>query len=269
MSGTPDRLYHMGGVPVASASDFAGWWGNDVWYVDYDNGIRAIDQGKGNMTAPQKDYYQTIQDAAPGDTIYIRPRTTVGTQATNQIAITPATTEAANVTIPRTLHHLSIIGTTGSGMCNSVALQGYAEVNTATITTLAPYLTVENINFMTTAHDSVITQRTGLLKAYVYTPGTHDGFACSINNCTFQNYKDSGNGALWFESGRYNQVMYSHFWHCDVGVRISSAGRTNQGNEVKNCDFHGNDTDIDIDINLSATDHLRIIGNRFHHDIPA
>ena len=111
MSGTPDLLTHLGGAPVGGRNNFAGWWGNDVFYVDFDNGIRAVEYGKNDMGNPQKDIYRSVADAGPGDTIYVRPRTTVGNNATNQSPITPAATEAANITIPRTTNHLTIIGT--------------------------------------------------------------------------------------------------------------------------------------------------------------
>lgn len=265
MSIAPDMLYHLGGVPVG-AGNFAGWWGNDVWFVDFDNGIRTSQQGKNDIAHPQKDLYQSITDAGPGDTIYMRERTTVGDRGSNNTVITPAASEAANWAIPQTLHHLSIIGTTtGGGLTHGVSLRSYASLTTATIRVIAPFVTFENIGFLGIASQVAH----GLLQVESQTPGTHDGFACVVNRCNFQVYKSSNGGACNFDSGRYNRVMNSDFWHNYVSVELASTYKNIQGNEIIGNTFRGEEADIDADILIADSTHNLIHGNIFDHAIPA
>jgi len=95
MSIVPDGLYQYGGVPVAS-DRFAGWWGNDVWFVDYDNGVRTSQKGKNDIENPQKDLYQAITDASAEDVIYVRPRKALTGEWYTAFYMTPASTEGVN-----------------------------------------------------------------------------------------------------------------------------------------------------------------------------
>lgn len=264
MTTAPDMLYHLGGVPVG-ADNFAGWWGNDVWFVDFDNGIRASQKGKNDMGNPQKDIYQAVTDSAAHDTIYLRPRTTVGTRGTHQTPQTPAATEAANLTIPQTHNHLTIIGTKRyCGLQNGVILEGYAAVNTPTIKVLAPYFTVENVTFQQNS-----SQLLGSLNVIGMTPGTNDGFGATVNNCAFHVHKSTGYGAILFDSGRYNRCINSHFWHCVVGINLGASAAAIQGAIIQNCDFSGLGTDVDTDIQIATGQHILIDSNRFNHTLPA
>ena len=259
-----DQVYQYGGMPVGS-NRFAGWWGNDTWFVDYDNGTRTSQQGKNNMTAPQKDIYRSVADAGPGDTIYLRPRTTVGNNATNQSPITPAATEAANITIAQTQNHLTIIGTKPHAGIQSGGpfLQGYDGVNTPFFNVLAPYVTFENLVF-----NQAAAQLRGSIIAKAGTPGTSDGFGCVIDSCGFHVHKSTSYGAILFDSGRYNQCLNSHFWHCVVGINIGASAMGSQGVIVKGCEFHGLDTDVDTDIQIATGQHIMIESCRFNHDQP-
>ena len=265
MSGTPDLLTHLGGAPVGGRGQYAGWWGNDVWYVDYDNGKRAGQRGKNDMDAPQKDIYQSITDATAGDTIYVRSRTTVPSVGSNNECIEPAATEAANWTIAQTQHHLSIIGTENCGdKTHGVMFRGYAGVAGTTFLVLAPYVTFENIGIK----GIEATQTAALLHVKAYTPGTHDGFACTVDNCTFQVYHGTGGGAVLLDSGRYNRVIHSTFWHNRFAIYMSSSAKTIQGNTVHDCDFEGMASDVKCDIQIADANHIRLSHNRFHHEIP-
>lgn len=265
MSGTPDLLTHLGGVPVGGRNNFAGWWGNDVWFVDYDNGIRTTGYGKGDMSNPQKDIYRAVADAGPGDTIYIRPRTTVASYGTNQVPITPAATEAANITIAQTQHHLTIIGTTPHIGIQSGGpfLQGYAGVNTPFFNVLAPYVTFENLMF-----NQASAQLKGSINAIAGTPGTNDGFGCVIDNCAFHVHKATSYGAVLLDSGRYSQVLNSEFWHCVVGINLGASAKAIQGTLIENCGFHGITTDVDTDIQIASGGHISIDNCRFNHAQP-
>jgi hypothetical protein len=136
-------------------------------------------------------------------------------------------------------------------------------VNTPTIKTLAPYTTFENITFQQNS-----SQLLGSINAIAGTPGTNDGFGCTINNCSFHVHLSTGYGAILFDSGRYNTVMNSQFWHCVVGVNLGASAMTIQGARVLNNDFHGLDTDVDTDIQVASGGHILIDGNRFNHAQP-
>lgn len=265
-----DQLKQFGGVPVAS-NEFAGWWGNDVWFVDYDNGIRANDEGHNNMGKPQKDLYRAIADAAAGDIIYVRPRTGIGgTYWYTNVYITPASTEQANWTIPMAKSYLSIIGTMKSlpqgGQIHRPLLKGYTGVATPTINVLAPYFCMENMGI-----SHVSGQSSGLIKADYTTITTQRGYSAVINNCAFRNYAPSisQNAAVWFETGIYNMLVNSTFWKCRIGVELASAGRINEGNAVVNCDFYGAASDITCDIRTGDTAYTLIDSNRFNHGQPS
>jgi hypothetical protein len=258
-------LKQFGGAPVAS-DRFAGWWGNDVWFVDFDNGVRTSQKGKNDIENPQKDLYQAITDSGAGDVIYIRPRTTVGDRGTSATSITPASTEAVNWTIPLANPHMSIIGTgSPNALEKGVKLQAYAASTSPTITVLAPYVTFENVGF-----NGISTQTDfGILYANSEDLTTDNGYACTVNNCTFHVYPVQAGGAVFFESCRYGQVINSSFWHNVISIYLGSAGRVCQGTIIQNCDFHGATTDVDADIYSGDVNHFTIDNCRFHHGQPA
>ena len=263
MTIAPDMLMQFGGAPVAS-DKFAGWWGNDIWFVDFDNGIRADKQGMNNIKDPQKDLDQAISDAGAGDVIYIRPRTSVYRYGSSPTVITPPT--ATNWIVPSGKHDLSIIGTSAhGGLTHGVSLRSYASLTTATLQFRAQYCTIENLGF----HGIAEQVNTGLVEALEYTPFTHDGYALTVNRCNFQVYKSSNGGALQFNGGRYNQCLNSMFWHNYVSIRLGSDAKNIQGNHIIGNYFLGEETDIDADIVINDATHVLIHGNVFDHAIPA
>lgn len=243
---------------------FAGWWGNDIWYLDKDNGTDTSGLGKNDIGRPQSSLTQVLADVGPSDTIYVRPRTTVGTQGTNATKIIAS----ANWTVARANAHLSIIGTGpngGSGqIIPGVIFQSVASATTPTFKVNAPFFTMENCSIF-----AIASQVTGLLEVNAFAPGTNDGYGAMIDNCSFHNYGTRVRGAILFDSGRYNTVKNSQFWHNVNSIDIASTGKTVQGCAVRNCDFHGKDTDIDADIVIGDADHIIIDQCRFHHDQPA
>lgn len=263
MSNVPDFLTHLGGVPVASASQFAGFWGSDVWFVDFDNGTRATEQGKNNMKTPGKDLYHAFDGCGAGDTIYIRGREPGNTDTQS---ITPAVTEAANWTIAAAKTGLSVIGTNGpGGNAQMTALESYALLTTPTILNFAPFVTFENIKFQAIA--SQVGQ--GTIWSRVGTAGTHDGFGVTFNRCSWHDYAGTTQGAVMLGSGRYDQVLNSSFWNCLLGLRVTSFADFSRGARIVNNDFWADDTDVDYDISLGDVHHILIDDNRFHHELPA
>ncbi len=260
----PNGISGFGGPLSGGGYDFAGWWDNDVWFVDFDNGAR-INSGD-EMGAAQKDLYSILQVCGAGDTIYVRPRTTVANVGSNNEVITPAATEAANWIITQGLHHLSIIGTSrNQGLAHTVMFQSYAALTTPTIDVLAPYCTIENVGFKGISAQV----STGLVRGFSSTPGTQDGFALTIDNCQVNVYQSSNGGGVVLDSGRYNRVLNTEFWHCRSGINLASTAKNIQGNVIQNCIFHGQDTDIDVDILIADATHLVIDGCVFAHDKPA
>ena len=244
-----------------------------MWFVDYDNGVSTSQKGKNDIENPQSSLTQVLSDVGPGDTIFVRPRTTVGTQGTNATKIVCA---AGTWTIPRTMAHLSIIGTGLNGgdgqILPAVIFQSITTTTTPTFLVHAPFFTMENCAIFADAEaDSPYTsyQVESLIKVIAATPGTNDGYGAMINNCSFHNWAATAYAALCFDSGRYNVVKNSHFWHCRQGVFLFGGGHTIHGATVQDCDFHGRDTDIDADITISSADHVLIDNNRFHHETPA
>ena len=253
------------GAPV-SGHNFAGWWDNDVWFVDFDNGTRTGQRGKNDIENPQKDLYQVLQECGAGDTIFVRPRTTVATVGSNNEVITPAATEAANWIITQGLHHLSIIGTSrNQGLAHTAMFQSYASLTTPTIDVLAPYCTIENVGFKGISAQV----STGLVRGYSSTPGTQDGFALTVDNCQVNVYQSSNGGGIVMDSGRYNRILNTEFWHCRSGINLASSAKNIQGNTIQNCTFHGQDTDIDVDILIEDATHITIDSCMFQHDVPA
>ena len=254
------------GRPVSAGGgyDFSGWWGNDIWFVDYDNGSTGW-EGRA-MDSPATNLYQCLNVAGAGDTIFVRPRTTVGTVGSNNEVITPATTEAANWTIAQGQHDLSIIGTSrNQGLAHGVMFQSYASLTTPTINVLAPFCTIENIGVKGIAAQVA----NGLIQGYSYTPGTHDGYGLTIDNCQINVYQSSNGGGVVFDSGRYCRLLNTDFWHCRAGVELASTAGNINGSVVQNCNFFGQDTDIDVDILLGDNTHTWIDGCNFLHDVPA
>jgi len=218
MSNAPDLLTHLGGVPVASASRYAGWWGRKHWFVDFDNGTAGGGQGK-RMSKPQKNPATAISDAAAWDVIYIRPRTPDVAGGDPQ-AITPAS--AANWSIPNTKYGLSIIGT-GVGVCPSQAayqtrLQGESTVTgTAPMTVLAPYVCLENLSFKRGGSTGVpLVDLSSVSGAYA--------FAASVHRCQFHmgNGTGAGSGAINISSHWYAAITENHFERCGVAIGLTS-----------------------------------------------
>ena len=52
-------------------------------------------------------------------------------------------------------------------------------------------------------------------------------------------------------------------------MNIGASAISSHGAIIRDCDFHGRDTDVDTDIQIATGDHLVIDNNRFHHELPA
>jgi len=263
MSGAPDLLKHLGGVPVGSASRYAGWWGNTFRFVDFDNGT-AGSTGT-SMKDTQKNLATAISDSDKWDVIYVRPRDPDDTG--DPQAITPAT--AVNWNIPQAKYGLSIIGT-GIGSSPHVAayktrLQGESTVTTvAPMTVLAPYVVLENLSFKRGGATGVPLVELG--------SATAAAFAAEVNRCQFHmgNGTAAGAGALQISSHWYASVQGCHFERCNLAIGITSILSNPKGVHIVGNTFNQAIASNYGDIVSGATlvERILIAENYFLHEIP-
>jgi len=275
MSGTPDMFTHMGGVPVGGASGYAGWWGNDTWFVDYKNGTRGVCavNGAGNkMSAPTKDLADALSIAASGDTIFVRPHTDPHVHGRDPREITPYSTTALNWTIPYAKHHISIIGTgklSKGGLAAETLLRGHRGAVTPTLRIAGAYATVENLCFKYNL--PVTAQNNACIEIDNLTETTDAGYAATINNCTFREYSyaSNGHGAIVIESSRWNAVLNCTFYDAWTGIWLGSSKNTVIGFVAEGNTFIADASDVGNDIRIPDAQHMDINGNSFQHAQPS
>ena len=274
MSTSPDLLKHLGGVPV-DTPNYAGWWGEDVLFVDYKNGERNTPSPNGNgfkMSTPTKDLADALSVAASGATIFIRPHTDPHTHGRDPREITPYSGTALNWTIPFAKHHISIIGTgklSKGGLANETYLRGHRGAVTPTLDIIGPYATVENLGFRYNV--PVTEQVNSIINIDNYDETTQAGYAATINNCTFRDYTygSTGHAAVWIESAHWCAVLGCTFEHSKIGIGVGSSKEKVNGVVIAGNTFTGATTDISIAIRLSDIDHVDINGNSFQFAQPA
>jgi hypothetical protein len=240
---------------IGGGSTFAGWWSNQMLFVDNEGGGAA-----GTMDSPYQYVDTAIAAASAWATIYVRPRTPDIVGGDPQVIIPTSLT--ANLSIAKTLYGLTLIGTgTGQGArCEGYAttLQGAAGVtSTPVLNILAPYVDIENFHFKKGG-------MTGYPLVQFYSPG----FGGYIGNCKF----NQGNGtayntaAVTINSAWYTTVAGCFFDRCSVGVGLAGATADLVGTRISTNEFvqdaANNYGDI---IGFSTTGHLRTIidGNSF------
>jgi hypothetical protein len=208
-STAPDLLRHLGGVPVASAGNFAGWWGRKIWFADFDSGTTGA---YGNdMLKPQKNLKTILDhsDFGAGDGVFIKPRAP-DVSGGDPAAITPAT--AVNWSIANADHSVSLIGTGLGGYITR--LQGHASVTASpTLTVAAPFVNIENLGLRRGGSTSGILKILSAAAAY--------NFGCVVCNCHIR-LADSA-GGLIIESAWYTKVLNTIFSSCNVGLLIGSS----------------------------------------------
>lgn len=270
MSTFPDRLYHMGGVPVASLSrqEYAGWWG-ESYFVDYDYGS---DGNNGtSVRTPYKYLAKAISAARKWDVIYIRPRepsTSVGSPTGHL----PAST--TNWTIPYTKHGLTLIGTNvGAGLGSSYGclLQGTATAGaTPALYIKAPLVTCENLGFHRGGSNLGVT---GVAVKASYTDaGTDQAYQLTFSNCSFID-SDYGAGGksygLQLDSAWFSSVLNCSFFDCGFGLELKTTNSVPWGCQIIGCQFHAVANNVKCDIHLpGGVKNIVITGCNFDHTIP-
>lgn len=271
MSTVPDLLRHLGGVPVGG-SGFQGWWGDDIYFADFDHGTVG-----GGAKSPEEacKYLDTaIALAGPNDTIYVRPRAPeVGGDDIHYSSdpgdITPEST-TVNWTIPWTSYGLSLIGT-GIGVGHTGAqrtnLQG-ASSATATnpvLTLNAPFCNIENIGL----------KNGNSTASLIYTKWANDSSTQagmnSFYNVWFRNTKNPATfKGLHMDSGNYDSVIKCNFSSMDFGIYLESNNSETSSLVIRDCDFLALPAEVDCDI-FSTGGAKRVLITRcnFNHIIPS
>jgi len=268
MSTVPDLLRHLGGVPVGG-SGFQGWWGDDIFFVDYDGGTVG-----GGAKGPEEacKYLDTaIALAGAHDTIYVRPQPPKvggdGVHYQSDPKVILPETSSVNWTIPWTSYGLSLIGTgigLGSAAAQQPCLQGDATITTTPVLSLnAPFCNIENISFKNGA--STI--------ALVYTDYWGDtavqAFANSFYNVWFRNTGTMSNGGLFINSGNYDNVTKCNFSACTFGIYLRTDNSETSSLVIRDCDFLAKGSEVDCDIySAGGAQRVLITGCNFNHTIP-
>jgi len=270
MSTVPDLLRHLGGVPVGG-SGFQGWWGDDVFFADFDSG--TVGGGAKDPGEACKYLDTAITLAGPNDTIYVRPRAPEAGGVSPYYSSDPGdiTPQVAttNWTIPYTHYGLSLIGTgigVGSAGAQRTCLQG-GSTSTATnpvLTLNAPFCNIENIGFKNGASTA----------ALIYTKWANDsvtqGGMNSFYNVWFRNTKSAATfKGLHMDSGNYDNVIKCTFSSCDFGIYLSSNNNETSQLVIRDCDFMGLPAEVDCDIySVGGAKRVLITGCNFNHSIP-
>jgi len=261
MSGTPDMLTQFGGQPVGANPRYDGWWGGEVFFVDFDNGTAGA-TGLNDMKAPGKDIQRALDAAGADATVYVRPR---AFSDEDPQAITPSSADAANWDIPVAATNMSLIGT-GKGLGHAAAhkayLSTYTSLTTPIITIHAPGCVIEGFRSQPAG-----TATSGIF--YSINDGTYNG-----GNTTFVNNDFHGantTGAINTCSCWQMSYVGNRFVNCDVGIYSTSSYSVPQIVQVWNNTFVASCGEVQNDVYFAGSGVKRFLHYRnYHgHGIPA
>lgn len=268
MTTVPDLLRHLGGAPVmGGANPYYGFWGNDIYFVDYDNGTAGT--GGKEIERPQKNLETVLAVAGEWDTIYIRPRDP-NTSGGDSNYITPIST--TNWTIASTQHGLSLIGTgVGDGAYEANNYQTYLRGSTNAadhvIDISAPFVTLENLAFHRGSADGTA--------GYNQVAFGGTAFSGTVSRCLFRFHNGTGDrqGALDFDSCWYNECLNSVFYRCVQSITLSATTTHTRCIKIIGNLFVGDGTAGNVNnfINAEAptkTEYITIADNIFNHPRP-
>jgi len=244
-------------------NSYAGWWGNDIWYVD---DIAGSDSNRG--TTPTTGFatvQKAVDNAGPQDTIYIRPRNvTVGAYSDHGYI----TNLVSNIATGEAVQGLNIIGTgTGRGICANVqtAIAPVAGVTTATILVESPCVNIENVLVK-----MVSGQTAGCIGAV---DSTARSYGLTVNNCSFKNFITADNAtkiaAIMLDNNHWTTIENCFFRECYWGINFGSSGGVIEGLYVRNCEFVGAAATWESDIYMGDVKNILIDSCRFAHALPA
>jgi len=250
----PNGITSMG-VPIAG-SNYAGWWGKDVWFVDDESGS---DGYSGNEpTQAKKTIQAAITAAGKADTIFLKPREIDTSIHSNHGYYT-----GTNI-IPTGKTGLAIIGT-GRGIGIGSAVQCMIEPDAAstdtTITVQSPAVTIENVGVKAVASGS------GAIYA---SASVAQAYGLTVSNCFFKDYlgASSSVGSIHLVTTHWTTIQHCYFKECGVAIHHNSAVAAVRNIVIKDCDFVGAAGDWGQDIRLGDVTEMVIDSCRFAHAQP-
>jgi hypothetical protein len=254
-----DQVKEFGGVPVSN-NRYAGWFGNDVWYVD---DIEGLAGNEGNAPEKAKKTIQEAVDAAGlQDTIFLRPRAiAVGAYHTHGYY-------SGSVIIDNALLGLSLIGTGGGGRRGwganiQCAIEPDVGSTAATILVQAPGVSIENV--MVKAITGSLGGGIGATNA-----ANNEVYGLTISNCGFKDFVDTAApyGSVHLDSVHWATIQHCIFQEGGVGVVLGSALQAIRASMIRDCDFWGQASDWANDIRVSDCKNIVIDNCRFNHALP-
>jgi len=219
----PDGI--MATPSVGGNSDFAGWFGTDVWFVDGDNGN---DSNVGSSTEPFATIQAGINAASAQDTVYIR------VLAPDADASEPGTYEE-DLTIAYAKHGLKLIG-----VSPQYGVWGGPKIKNATaaalLTVNASNVHIANLQFNCTRNSGTYGIYLAGVAGYATLAGS---VGCVIQNCMFKN-SSASYGAINIVGGYGSVIRDCNFYNAVRGVWMSSSSLPSNDHRIINCDFTDN-----------------------------
>ena len=227
---------------VGGCSDFAGWFGTNVWYVDGDNGSDS--QSIGDMDSPFATIQKAIDSASAGDTIYVRALG-YGSDASDPDQY------AEDLEIPYALNDLKIIGVNSSG--TKLPYAG-PKIKNSTATTLlsvlAPGVHLENLQFNCTRSSGTYGIWCQADTSGYTTKAGSVGF--TMVNCFIKNGSVTYYG-LKIDGGYGSVISNCTFQGCLKGINLQGDPTPHSGHTIENCNFKAiNNATITVHIAVSA-----------------
>jgi hypothetical protein len=250
MSGTPDMLTHLGGVPVGVDRLASMFQAGNIWFVDGTDGQTRFE---GKTPSDAKALPSAAVTAASREgIIYIRPMTTVACADVYY---------SDNITIPITKPQLQLIGCGAGG--GIPGYRGSAQLRAATttsslITIESSGVVVENLHLNGTSMTAG-----NLIKAV--RSATVQAVCAKVRNNRFI----TGGAeltAVWFGSCQYSWLEDNLFLDCYRGFHLEATSGSPQSIVCQRNIFSGMVLQRDVDIYVTATD-IQSKGHLIHENI--
>lgn len=258
-----DQLREFGGVPV-SAGKYAGWWGNDVWFVDDEDGL---DSNLGQSPTTAKQTIQAAIDAAgPNDTIYLKPRELGGLAYPGYSGHGYYT--GTNI-IPTGRKGLAIIGTgrggRGIGMAGQVMIEPTSGSTDVGITVKSPCVSIENLGI------KAVTDSNGAIFADLQSDSSEQAWGLTVSNCFFKDFKaaDGVFGTINLVSIHWTTIQHCIFREAGIAINMTSQHAKVNHPVVRDCTFTGLASEWSSDIRIGDVKGLEIDDCRFTHKPPS
>jgi hypothetical protein len=251
------------GAPVLSGGSYAGWWGNQIWFVDDIDGI-AGNEGHTPETA-KKTIQEAVDAAGQQDTIFLRPREIgIGTYSGHGYY-------TGNILTKTTQRGLSIIGT-GSGGARGIganvqcAIEPTPGSTLATLMVQSPCVTIENV--LVKAITGCVV---GGIAADLGAASTFgQAWGLTISNCSFKDFiGTAAYGSIDIDTIHWATIQHCYFRQGGYAIVLGSSGAAIQGTTIRDCDFVGAAGDWDCDIWTGDVKEINITDCRFAHATPS